>query len=201
MMQRKKAFTLIEAVVVVLIIAILAAILFPLTTRRGEGVRGSACRSNLEQIGLAFRVYTRDCDDKFPPVAGARAENWTASLQLYLAPPGFKGWPLFQCPSDQTSAPQTTDYFFNARLSHVEAGAIYKPSQTILSGDGAGDSPASYHLSRLPAAWRTDQNSPAWRHLDGANYGFGDGHVRWMKVERIASSSPSQGAPTFEVRP
>ena len=49
-----KAFTLIELLIVIAIIALLAAILFPAVNIAIERGRRSSCRSNLHQIGLAF---------------------------------------------------------------------------------------------------------------------------------------------------
>jgi len=47
-------FTLIELLVVVAIIALLAAILFPVFAKAREKARQSVCQSNLRQIGIAL---------------------------------------------------------------------------------------------------------------------------------------------------
>ena len=65
-MQRKNGFTLIELLVVIAIIAILAAILFPVFAQAREKARQSSCQSNLKQIGLAFKMYVQDYDEKWP---------------------------------------------------------------------------------------------------------------------------------------
>lgn len=67
----KRAFTLIEAVVVVAIVLILAAILMPSFQygRSRDNARRSSCQSNLKQIGLGFIQYTQDYDQKFPRVS------------------------------------------------------------------------------------------------------------------------------------
>ena len=49
----KKGFTLIELLIVIAIIAILAAILFPVFGRARENARRASCQSNLKQIALA----------------------------------------------------------------------------------------------------------------------------------------------------
>lgn len=62
----KSAFTLIELLVVVAIIAILAAILFPVFAQAREKARAIACLSNGRQIGLALILYVQDYDETYP---------------------------------------------------------------------------------------------------------------------------------------
>src|SRR5688572_4099649 len=62
----KSGFTLIDLLVVIAIIAILAAILFPVFGRARENARRSSCSSNLRQIGLATMQYTQDYDEYYP---------------------------------------------------------------------------------------------------------------------------------------
>ncbi len=64
-------FTLIELLVVIGIIAVLAAILFPVfATVRGKA-RQTACVSNLRQIGMAVQMYAQDYDGLAPYAADA----------------------------------------------------------------------------------------------------------------------------------
>ena len=64
-----RGFTLIELLVVISIIAILAAILFPVFARARENARRASCMSNLKQIGLGFMQYTQDYDERYPLAA------------------------------------------------------------------------------------------------------------------------------------
>ena len=59
---KQSAFTLIELLVVVAIIAILAAILFPVFAKVREKARQTTCASNLRQVGLGFLQYAQDYD-------------------------------------------------------------------------------------------------------------------------------------------
>ncbi len=65
-MSRTKAFTLIELLIVIAIIAVLAAILFPVfASAKGSAKRTSAL-SNVNQIGKAVHLYLGDNDDTLP---------------------------------------------------------------------------------------------------------------------------------------
>lgn len=67
-MQKAKGFTLIELLIVIAIIALLAAILFPVFARARENARRSSCQSNLKQIGLGVIQYLQDNDGRFSNV-------------------------------------------------------------------------------------------------------------------------------------
>ncbi len=63
---RRAAFTLVEILVVVGIILLLAAILFPVFSKVRETGRRSVCNSNMHQLGLAFQQYTQDFGGRYP---------------------------------------------------------------------------------------------------------------------------------------
>ena len=66
MPRARQAFTLIELLTVIGIIAVLAALLFPVfATARGKA-REITCVSNLRQIGMAIKMYTQDHDELYP---------------------------------------------------------------------------------------------------------------------------------------
>jgi len=66
LLPQRRAFSLVEMLVVLGIIALLAAIAFPVfNSVRRRGYQ-TTCASNLHQLGLAVNQYTQDYDGLFP---------------------------------------------------------------------------------------------------------------------------------------
>jgi prepilin-type N-terminal cleavage/methylation domain-containing protein/prepilin-type processing-associated H-X9-DG protein len=64
--SKSSAFTLIELLVAIAIIAILAAILFPVFAQARAKARSISCLSNCKQIGTAAMMYAQDNDEGLP---------------------------------------------------------------------------------------------------------------------------------------
>lgn len=62
----RPAFTLVEMLIVISIIALLAAILFPAFAKVREAGRKTTCLSNLKQLGLGFTQYAENYGGRFP---------------------------------------------------------------------------------------------------------------------------------------
>jgi prepilin-type N-terminal cleavage/methylation domain-containing protein/prepilin-type processing-associated H-X9-DG protein len=72
---RLRAFTLVELLVVVGIIAILSALLLPALSKAKTHARSAACKNLQRQIGFALRMYVQE-NEYYPPLA----EKYTTTL-------------------------------------------------------------------------------------------------------------------------
>jgi prepilin-type N-terminal cleavage/methylation domain-containing protein len=64
--QPRDGFTLVEVLVVIGVIIVLAALLFPVMARVRQGGQRTVCLNNMKQLGLAFQQYTIDHDSRYP---------------------------------------------------------------------------------------------------------------------------------------
>lgn len=62
-----RAFTLVELLVVIAVIAILAALLLPVLDKAKQRSQTAACLNNMKQLQLCYRMYVDDNDDYLPP--------------------------------------------------------------------------------------------------------------------------------------
>ena len=206
--QVRRGFTLVELLVVVAIIALLAAILFPAFAAVREKARATSCLSNLKQMGLAITQYEQDYDQHFPLLLEEKSGTsqaspnigWAANIQSYV-----KNLQIYQCPSVTTASSTDqyttgyTDYDYNSELGTGTTSAyesqLTSPSLTVMTfesnpgtafanGDGNGGA-SSCTYAALPGG----ASGAALRHNGGQNFCMADGHAKWYPGSTTSSSS------------
>jgi prepilin-type processing-associated H-X9-DG protein len=189
--------------VVIAIIAILAAILFPVFAKAREKARQSSCLSNTKQLALAEMSYCQDYDEMFC-LAYTPTQGFPFLLQPYI-----KNTQLFKCPSDPDPWAVTTagvtvhlSYISNYYLHQPDNGVpaslniLKRASDTITYAPNA-DGSAGNLVPTCQYAWGTYGSSVStgynlWarvareRHNGGSNYAFADGHAKWLNKNEAA---------------
>lgn len=153
--ERQSAFTLVELLVVIGIIAVLVSILLPALGRARESANALKCASNLRSIGQAMASYTAENRGVFPAAyiyvgmyVNGNVQTPDAAINGYLhwssylygnKPGGdtgaafksMQGWDMFQCPSfDNGGLPPTNTFTANLdnNQSPDDAGVIDQQS-------------------------------------------------------------------------
>lgn len=184
--RKASGFTLIELLIVIAIIAILAAVLFPVFARVRENARKAGCLSNLKQIGIGAMQYAQDYDErlffwsfdrddlKAVNPAGTYAQRWPQTLQPYV-----KSYQLFRCSSVSQAQTGTSfrmavssgtgpQYACNYEVNTLNPQSINtgspiygtgsnSPRVQVIGGD-AGGSPQSYDRTTL-VTWEDPPNT------------------------------------------
>ncbi len=142
-MNPRRAFTLIELLIVIAIIAVLIALFLPAVQAAREAARRAQCANNLKQIGLALHNY-HDAIGAFPPGWIARRDPSTGDN----AGPGC-GWASMILPQLEQAAvfnainfplPIESGANRTARLTQIDvfacpSDASFAPQFTVVDSD------------------------------------------------------------------
>jgi prepilin-type N-terminal cleavage/methylation domain-containing protein/prepilin-type processing-associated H-X9-DG protein len=142
----RRAFTLLELLVVIALVAMLAALGFPLAQSYQEKAHAAACMMNLRSLGAALNLYLGENNGIMPTLKLARekiSEDVPVidnTLDRYA---GSKK--VFACPSDHKFAAATgTSYHWNVALNGQSIAALNfmgvadQPGFIPLMGDKEG---------------------------------------------------------------
>jgi prepilin-type N-terminal cleavage/methylation domain-containing protein/prepilin-type processing-associated H-X9-DG protein len=187
------AFTLVELLVVIAVIAILAALLLPALVRAKQGAKAVGCVGHLKQWLLATHLYAADNEDFLPqdgaPNPGNSSTNvgWYIELPQVMALPRYHDMPwrtnagaeagnvVWLCPANRrrSNGNNLFHYCLNEHVNGIGSGnqvrlsSIANPSAVVWLFDS----------KNLPAV-----GGPSFVHTNlhnaGAHVSFLDGHVR-----------------------
>jgi prepilin-type N-terminal cleavage/methylation domain-containing protein/prepilin-type processing-associated H-X9-DG protein len=152
-----RAFTVIELLVVVSIIAVLIAILLPSVQNARDLSRSAVCKSNLHQTSLAFEIYGQDFPDYFPAVGNWSNRSWHKTLGDL----GYYGTPL------KPIAGSPTELRWKVQQCPSETGSRYGQDGVFLNG--SFEEGTTYWMSlRRGSGYAMNRNITPWNNITGA---------------------------------
>jgi len=214
--RKTAGFTLIELLIALAILAIVAAILFPVFAGVRERGRRTTCQSNLKQLAIAMQEYVQDNGGIYPP-----SVDWGYAPYSYL-----KNISVFRCPDAEAGtatggqfsldppifsanrmviwedAVAPTDYTYNALKLHY-----FTPTYTVGTAESSLATPSTTGLNE-DASWSDNDGDHYFRtvrtscgrdfpgntlHSGAGNYSYIDGHVKWLTPEEAGEIECANG--------
>jgi prepilin-type N-terminal cleavage/methylation domain-containing protein len=205
-MEREKAFTLLELLIVIAIISILASLFFPALHRARQASQSASCLNNLKQWGIATHLFAMENNDFLPkdgaPNGISTEEGWYLDLPRALGIATYREIPwrtnatiepgrsIWICPSNQrrSNGNNLFHYCLNEHVNKVGAGnqvklsAIRRPTAVVWLFDNG----------KL-AAVAQENNVHTNLHNRGAQFTFLDAHSARFKKNDYWDSSKNVG--------
>jgi prepilin-type N-terminal cleavage/methylation domain-containing protein len=146
--HRRNAFTLVELLVVIGIIALLISILLPSLNQARENAKATQCLSNIRQVGIAFMMYANENKGYIPSLTASRSARRPTD------------WLYWQRGRDMKES--NVARFLNAGGAGVSTDALRCPSDNweshLSPGNAAADGP--YFYSYSVSTWLMNNGDP-----------------------------------------
>ena len=216
-MRASRAFTLVELLVTIGVIAILAAMILPVLGSARGTTRAITCLNNLQQWGMATHVFALDHDDLLPPEGKATPSDddlnnngyraWYVQLPEQMKLPRYRDMPwrtnssiqpdpsIWICPANSRrchASKTTTNLFHYCLNEHVNG-----------TGDENRQTPTTAIRYPVQVVWLFDNgglaavaqqnNVHSNLHSRGAQFLFIDGHAARFRRQEYWDSKHNKG--------
>ncbi len=214
-----RAFTLIELILVIFIMAMLASLLVPVIGKAKQRARTVQCISNLRQVGTAMIAYAHDHGDQLPPLNGGgpwrhpvtphSPTNWWHSVlsDLEYLPPVEQESGVWVCPNATLEkSPHTNQWSWGKHpigYGPLENTNTARGFRSIMfwakKGDGSRDGSARLgEIQRQSQLWLIgDVGTPRDESEDLLNYPYGG----WYKLDVASVAFPANDQGIYDLNP
>lgn len=222
--RERRAFTLVELLVVIGIIALLIAILLPTLNRARQAGQRTTCASNLRQFGAITQLYLYDSKGIYPAHAGDPVS--TSPLVWLWMGRGFR--PLFEpyvkrtgnnpsifwCPTDASSQERFDATSFAYSMSFYHSPEQINRMTTVASNYSQSDpsllrvmpqkagrvrfSTQKVLMGEWLSVHQKVRSDSGWWTRDGArNFLFADGHTEYLKWSDLLPANDGMPNPNL----
>jgi competence protein ComGC len=190
----RRAFTLIELIVIITFIVLAFFVFVPATNRNKDRSRRASCANNLIMVGLAFKTFGLDSVDQYP--FNLEAKNG-GSLEALSTGEVFRHFQalsnelstpkILVCPADSRQAVTNFLALANSNVSYfIGLDAKYSTPATLLTGDRNLTNSTVLPLNRIlvlttndPVGWNHEM------HKFMGNLGLADGSVQGLTLSKL----------------
>jgi len=166
------AFTLVELLVVISIIALLAGLILSALSSAKASSRSAACIGNLHQIGIALQIYVDANNNRLPTMRDASTDtnapptNPLPTVNMVL-PTELGNINVLRCPADQKGIFEATgsSYSWNSLLNGKKADSL-----TVMG--------MNFNPHAIAVFYDKQGFHAALGSSNGINYLYADGHIK-----------------------
>lgn len=205
--RRRPAFTLVELLVVVSIIALLLGILVPALSKARGAAEAIQCLAHTRTIALVMQMYADDDPRHFYPAARMPMTDTGLPTWMDLTRSYVEQLDVYRCPTDRSDTwdadmmPRLVSYGINAYFTPnhppyrgITPTQVINPTQTVIAAELIENLAADHFMPMYwgnpPAVTNAMMQGRQWdkatglpktvihtRHSGRANYVFTDGHA------------------------